>query len=840
MNSPDRGCRLLLYGLNCQKAEHRRAVRTFASLRINQLVVGWSQCAVIALIVLTLQGCDRIFRADEDQTLISEETLTRERQQQDNFNVRRNLSGFGQMSDGVVIDRDIAARPVGAFDQVRVDEELLELYRLIAQQATAVSQDDFHKIEDLERRNRDGIALGWWLDQEAQAYPASAADIEDLKRELVADGKVQNAAGSVTINVLVKTGYLSNAVLDDFERENPKIRARIFCLDTADEMLQLLQTEADLQKKFNAASSPHAFDIAMPSDSAVATLAAKGWLTPITDMSTRGREAFNRNMALVDSDFRCWLSRQGSSVKVDLNRYCIPYCWSLTGIAYNSAFIDEPPLSWAALLNPGDFPIDSLGKLYRRTSMLREPRLTIETALLYLANMPIQFPNLGTIESAARLLTDSATICKGLPDITGDPEGGYLVADLNQFMNTLQAPLGQNEEEMAKTLSRIQDEINWLLLKLDAKQASGLAVAPPSSSLETKGQSALPLAPAQPPSTTPNPVLHSMRSLALITNDDLRSAVSFLKELADIEHRLQLLLGQSNSIQSDYVREIKIIQAALLTIKNSLNSGRLDRPEEIAAGFSSAQRRADALLDTLNGVNPEAKFEIAIDLLFRGPGTSDVQKTANNVSLLMEQGNSQAGPETPEDQSEVMVALSYLEALNSYVSYFLTPAETVKALQSDKVILAQATGSDAARAALKNENIAFALPREGVLGTADCFVILKDTNSSARRNIGACRTFLNYLLMPQNAAKMANYSKYASTESASATFVDRAVLNGASYFHPSDLAMVRLLPAANDKTDKIYVQASAPPVPSSVLPGHPELKEARSLFGVLFQRRRPN
>jgi len=879
MRSSDHGCPSVLHGLNGKKREYSVIGSACISGRTTKLFTFGSQCAVIALLGVVLQGCGQIFRVDEDQTKTSEETFAKAREQQGDLNIHRNFSGIGELIDGVVIERDIAPKPVGSLKQLKVDDELLQLYMMAAQQAPAIQKDLFHKIEDLERKDRDALALVWWLDRETHSYPESAADIQKLKRKLRADARLRPADGAVTINVLTQSGYFNPAVLDDFERENPRTSVRIYCSDTSDQMLQLLQAEADLQRKFNVSSSPHAFDIAMPSDSAAAALAAKDLLAPIADNPPGGDEEFQRNMTLVDSDFRNWISRQGSSININLNTYCIPYCWSLTGIAYNSALIDELPFSWAALLNPVGFRTDSVRKLSHRTSMLLNPQRAIETALLYLADMPAELPDLRTIESAERLLTDSATISKGLPDLIQDPESKSLTVDLNQFLNSLQEPLGRDVEEMARALSQIQDEIVWLLLKLDSVQSSVPVQKPPSTGPEPKEQSVSPLARVRMPYATalPSPVVDSMRQLTLITDDDLRLAVSFLKRLADIEHRMNLLLagnpqantdpppqpnayllsavpqgyasewpdtsqfvGESKWPRSDYNREIRIIQAALQTLKKGLNSERTQRPDEIAAGLSSAQRRADALLDSRNGFNPEGKLEIAIDLLFRGPQTTDVEKTTNSVSLLAKQDNGEAALENPEAQSEINEALSYLQKRSSYVAYFLTDSDTVQALESGKVILAQATGPDAARAALKNANIGFVLPGEGVFGTAECFVILNYSRSAEKRNIGACRAFLNYLLRPQNAAKMVNYSKYASTESAAAGFVDRAVRNGASYIRPQDLTTVRLVPVLSDQGERMYAHGAAPMVPSKVLQEHPEYKETKSLFGVLFQVQRPN
>jgi hypothetical protein len=177
--------------------------------------------------------------------------------------------------------------------------------------------------------------------------------------------------------------------------------------------------------------------------------------------------------------------------------------------------------------------------------MLLEPRRAIETALLYLTNMPVDRPDLRTIESAERLLTDSAIICQGLPDLINDPESKVLVLDLNQFLNSLQEPLGRSMEEMARTLSQVQDEMVWLLLKLDFMQSSAPAQNPSSAKIERNKQWMSPLARLPIPSASGSlsQVVKSMRQLTLITNDDLYSAVSFLTRLSQLDAKMGYFSG---------------------------------------------------------------------------------------------------------------------------------------------------------------------------------------------------------------------------------------------------------------------------------------------------------
>jgi hypothetical protein len=370
-----------------------------------------------------------------------------------------------------------------------------------------------------------------------------------------------------------------------------------------------------------------------------------------------------------------------------------------------------------------------------------------------------------------------------------------------------------------------------------------------------------------------NPVIDSMRQLALVTDDELRLAVSFLKKIADLQDRVSLLLtrsGQSgdggNESETfprqapqgeafdwsrefhspdaynapDCVREAGAIQFALRTLQEALDSERPPRLDQLAENFSALERRTNLLLHSPGACSLKAKIETAIDLLFRGPGITEPAETERMVTLLTQQDTSELALQDPQAKTKINEALSFLQKQDSYISYYLTSSETRTELASEKVLLAQATGADTAWAAIRNGKIGFALPNEGVIGSVDCFVILKDKDGGAKPNIGACRTLLSYLLRPENAARMVNFSKSASTEEAAAAFIDPEIRHGAACMRPRDLMNVTLLPVMSDQVRKIYAQAAAPLVASNLLREHPEYRKTKSLFGVLFEVQRPN
>ena len=93
--------------------------------------------------------------------------------------------------------------------------------------------------------------------------------------------------------------------------------------------------------------------------------------------------------------------------------------------------------------------------------------------------------------------------------------------------------------------------------------------------------------------------------------------------------------------------------------------------------------------------------------------------------------------------------------------------------------MALAWSADVGVAMEENKRVRFALPEEGALLLVDNFAILK---SSAKQAMG--ESFINFLLRPDVAARISNYSLYASTSSAARPFIHREILKGPASLEP--------------------------------------------------------
>ncbi len=100
------------------------------------------------------------------------------------------------------------------------------------------------------------------------------------------------------------------------------------------------------------------YDLVVSPDYLVARLIKQNLVQPITDVSLEGY--------LPHLLYRPWDPEQ---------RYCLPYLWGTTGIAYNQKHVTGRPDSWALLWNPA---------LEKRITILDEKRDAIGMALFRL------------------------------------------------------------------------------------------------------------------------------------------------------------------------------------------------------------------------------------------------------------------------------------------------------------------------------------------------------------------------------------------------------------------------------------------------------------------------
>lgn len=183
---------------------------------------------------------------------------------------------------------------------------------------------------------------------------------EPMEEEAMEEGEEMADSGrcgdtsqlSETLNFYNWADYMDDDILAAFEEEcGVAITQDIY------------SSNEDLIAKIQAGNS--GYDLIIPSDYAVEILISRELIQPLNFDAIPNFT--NIDPALLGLYYD------------PNNEYSIPYQWGTTGIAYNTAYFDEPPTSWAAI-----FELDQVCENSGFVSMLDDEREAVGAALTYL------------------------------------------------------------------------------------------------------------------------------------------------------------------------------------------------------------------------------------------------------------------------------------------------------------------------------------------------------------------------------------------------------------------------------------------------------------------------
>jgi spermidine/putrescine transport system substrate-binding protein len=109
-------------------------------------------------------------------------------------------------------------------------------------------------------------------------------------------------------------------------------------------------------------------------------------------------------------------------------------------------------------------------------------------------------------------------------------------------------------------------------------------------------------------------------------------------------------------------------------------------------------------------------------------------------------------------------------------------SETVEPMGSGQLPLAQCYSGDAAQAAQNNPDLVYLIPKEGGMTWVDTAVI----PAQAPHALNA-HSFLNFVLRPEVAAKLANTIRYGSPNAAARPMIDKALLDDPLVYPPPEV-----------------------------------------------------
>lgn len=103
-------------------------------------------------------------------------------------------------------------------------------------------------------------------------------------------------------------------------------------------------------------------------------------------------------------------------------------------------------------------------------------------------------------------------------------------------------------------------------------------------------------------------------------------------------------------------------------------------------------------------------------------------------------------------------------------------------LSADETVIAHGWSGDFFAAAVEDERIWYAIPKEGATIWADNLCIPKSS-----KNQYTAEVFINYILRPDVAAKITNFTWYASPVAAANEFIDPEILEEPAIYPPEDV-----------------------------------------------------
>jgi spermidine/putrescine transport system substrate-binding protein len=146
--------------------------------------------------------------------------------------------------------------------------------------------------------------------------------------------------------------YMDDDILDQFEEEcGVRVNQDVF------------SSNEDMIARIQAGNS--GYDLIVPSDYAVQIMVERGLLRELNLDNIPNLKNLNPDLMSLFYD--------------PTNSYSLPYQWGITGIAYNRAYFDTPPDSWAYILDP-ELACQHRGFI----SLLDDEREAVGAALKYM------------------------------------------------------------------------------------------------------------------------------------------------------------------------------------------------------------------------------------------------------------------------------------------------------------------------------------------------------------------------------------------------------------------------------------------------------------------------
>ena len=160
-------------------------------------------------------------------------------------------------------------------------------------------------------------------------------------------------------------------------------------------------------------------------------------------------------------------------------------------------------------------------------------------------------------------------------------------------------------------------------------------------------------------------------------------------------------------------------------------------------------------------------------------GNLSVFKTPEEVASMAQL---YLGQQYCQDDSESLKAMQALLTKQNKCAKVYSSEGMIDRMATKTVTITNAWNGDAMRAREEGTPIQYCYPKEGVVGWFDSLVIPKGA-----KNYDNAKTFMNWLMAPENMAMVSNFARYANAIPSSNEFLDEALAGAPENNPPADV-----------------------------------------------------
>ena len=158
-----------------------------------------------------------------------------------------------------------------------------------------------------------------------------------------------------------------------------------------------------------------------------------------------------------------------------------------------------------------------------------------------------------------------------------------------------------------------------------------------------------------------------------------------------------------------------------------------------------------------------------------------------------------------EDAADAQKILELLQAQKPHLAIYSSTG-TIDRMVAGEVVMHHMWNGAAHRAKEQRETITYLYPKEGLVFWSDNLVVAADAP-----NVGNARTFINWMMDPENAAAASNYTGYMNAIAGSGEYLDASLKNDPAVNMPEEYAdrlrpSKECSPAARELRDKVWTR----------------------------------